>query len=111
MEHNAQQAQKEEFMEHNVQQSKEFYQPPFLFAQGLVVEQESGAGSAAALAVANGLPAFAEEEVAVSHKETWPFSGSWLQSKSSKPICGNNTTNWEASRTAKSRGEWKCRLH
>src|SRR6266567_4352939 len=45
-----------------------------------------------------------KNEMPVSHRETWPFSGCWLRSKSSKATCGNNTTNWEASRTAKSRG-------
>src|SRR6266446_2280827 len=42
-------------------------------------------------------PSPKKEEVAESPGETWQFSDFWLRSKSSKPIYGNNTTNWEES--------------
>src|SRR5712671_412425 len=60
MEHNAQQAQKEEIMEHNTQPSKDATSRRSFLRQGLAV---GGAGAIGAALVANGfsLPAFAEE--------------------------------------------------
>ena len=104
MEHNAQQAQKDKIMEHNVQQSKHSTSRRSFLRKGLAV---GGAGAIGAGLLANGVIGYRpspKKEVAVSPRETWPFSGSWLRPKSSKAICGNNTTNWEASRTAKSPG-------
>ncbi len=88
MEHNAQQAQKEKIMEHNTQSSKASTSRRSFLRKGLAV---GGAGAIGAGLLANGLPAFAEER-----------SGGLTAG--SKAICGNNTTNWEASRTAKSQG-------
>jgi hypothetical protein len=58
MEHNAQQAQKEEIMEHTVQPSKNATSRRSFLRQGLAL---GGAGAIGAALVANGLPVFAEE--------------------------------------------------
>ena len=80
-----------------------YYQPPFLFAQGTGGRRSR---SHRRRTVGQWVAGFRRRNAeAISHGETWPFSDSWLRPKSSKPICGNNTTNWEASRTAKSQGE------
>ncbi|MFL5656124.1 MAG: hypothetical protein ACJ8CB_18335, partial [Ktedonobacteraceae bacterium] len=58
MEHNAQQAQKEEIMEHTVQPSKNSTSRRSFLRQGLAL---GGAGAIGAALVANGVPVFAQE--------------------------------------------------
>ena len=72
----------------------------------------AGAVTLATGLLASGPPAFAEREEEKSgnfQKEMERFSGSWPQPRSSRRICGSNTTNLEESKTMRSQGEVAAR--